>query len=65
MHYKIDIALNGKHFFATAPHSLTDEPAARRAYATLCEKFPAAEGYSATLTRWETLGRTLDYRPHN
>lgn len=65
MYFEINVALNGRHFFATAPRSLTNEPAARSAYAVLCEKFPAAEGYGVTLARFEAIGRTLDYRPHN
>lgn len=59
MYYEINVALNGRHFFATAPRSLTDEKAARTMFELFRAKFPEAEGYSLTLSRLEAFGHTL------
>ncbi len=57
-HYTINVSLNGRHFFATAPHSLpiTDTDKAHALLATMREKFPAAEGYAIDMVRWECQG---------
>jgi len=59
MYYEINIAKNGKHYFATAPQSLSDFLAANELYKDLIIKFPPSEGYNLTLTRWEKTGKVL------
>jgi hypothetical protein len=56
MHYEINVALNGSHLFATHKRSLTNEQGARECFALFAQKFPASEGYSLELTRWDTQG---------
>ena len=46
MYYEINIALNGKHFFATHKRSITDFETFLKVFSTLNEKFPEKEGYS-------------------
>lgn len=46
MHYEINIALNGRHFFATDKRSITNLETFLKVFAVLNEKFPESEGYS-------------------
>lgn len=62
MHYTINVALNGKHFFATAGHSLRTAFDAARLFTLFIEKFPAIDGYDVTCTRWEQAGQHLSHQ---
>lgn len=59
MNYVINVALNGKHFFATAERSATTEWQAALLFTAIREKFPEADGYSVTCTQWETVGHPI------
>ena len=50
MNYEINIALNGSHFFATQPRSITDMEKLQSAFKILTLKFPAEEGYSLSVS---------------
>lgn len=56
MYYEINVALNGRHFFATAPRSITDKHTACAIMVLFREKFPEVDGYDVTCTLWETVG---------
>lgn len=45
MYYEINIALNGKHFFATDGRSITDAETFLKVFDILNKKFPEEEGY--------------------
>ena len=62
MYYIINVALNGKHLFATAEHSARDASEAARLFTLFIEKFPAIDGYDVTCTRWEQAGQRLSYQ---
>lgn len=61
MHYELNVSLNGKHFFATAPHSIRDAWTAALLFTTFREKFPEVDGYQVTCTRWESVGTHLSF----
>lgn len=60
MYYEINVALNGRHFFATDKRSLTNKDAMERVYKVLKEKFPPEEGYDILVSRNETYGTYVD-----
>jgi hypothetical protein len=60
MHYIINVALNGKHFFATAEHSLQDPAKAQVVAKAIKEAFPADKGYSVVMSRWESAGWNVE-----
>lgn len=45
MYYEINVAKNGRHFFATAERSITDKQKLKMAIKIFKEKFPLSEGY--------------------
>lgn len=61
MSYVINVTLNGKHFFATADRSASTAWQASLLFTTFLEKFPKADGYEVTCTRWETAGQQIPY----
>lgn len=60
MYFEINVALNGRHYFATAERSLRDEASARQVAEDLRRRFPEHEGFSITLTRYETVGYRME-----
>lgn len=58
-HYQINVALNGRHFFATTPHSIRTADDLLKVLPTIKAKFPEAEGFKITVTHWETRGRDI------
>lgn len=54
MYYDINVSLNGRHFFATAPRSIDNLEKAQRVYDVFKIKFPESAGYKITVTRYET-----------
>lgn len=61
-HYEINVALDGKHLFATHERSLTTAKVAKEVYDKLVEAFPKNEGYSVEISYWETVGRGVNPR---
>ena len=60
MYYEINVALNGKHLFATAKRSLTSELRMKECLKVFMEKFPESEGYSISVERIECVVNVLD-----
>ena len=60
MYYEIIVALNGKHFFATAERSVTTSWELERVLAVFREKFPATEGYNIIVTKWSKIGEEIN-----
>lgn len=59
MYYEINVTLNGRHFFATAERSITDQTTFMNMFYVFKEKFPESEGYHITATRIETIGHNI------
>lgn len=59
MYYEINIALNGKHFFATDERSIRTEWELKRVLEVLVQKFPKEEGYDITVSHWEKYGKNI------
>ena len=60
MYYEINVALHGKHFFATDKRSITTERALKEVYRVIKEKFPVEEGYDILVSQTETTGKYID-----
>jgi len=56
MYYEINVSLNGRHFFATAPRSITYGSRLADMIEIFLKKFPAEEGYQITVSKFETTG---------
>lgn len=63
MHYRINVAKDGKHFFATASHSLTTTDEAQSVYKEISERFPEEEGFEVTVVLVEAFGKPVDWAP--
>lgn len=59
MNYEINVAKNGKHFFATTARSATDEQTARKLFDDIKARFPESEGFSVSCTRWDCVGHKV------
>lgn len=60
MYYEINVSLNGKHFFATADRSIRDCGKLKEVYTVFVEKFPVSEGYSISVTEYQTVGKSIN-----
>lgn len=60
MYYEINVALNGRHFFATAERSITDKQKLKDVYKVFKEKFPKEEGYEISVTYWKQYGEHIN-----
>ena len=60
MYYEINVALYGKHFFATHERSIRTESELRKALEVFTQKFPKEEGYDISVGYWEKRGRKLN-----
>lgn len=58
--YEINIALNGKHFFATHERSIRSFEDLVSMVKILKSKFPESEGYEISAYSIETTGKLLD-----
>ena len=60
-YYEINVAKDGRHFFATAPRSLPDTRPGRmmEVLAVFREKFPESDGYEISVSRWEIVGHSV------
>jgi len=61
-HYEFNIALDGKHLFATAERSVVTYAHAVTLHKILKRKFPMTEGYEVTCTHWEASGTRVDFK---
>lgn len=59
MHYSINVAKNGKHYFATADYSVTSEAQAKDMFEHFKKVFPTEEGYSISVTQYELRGARI------
>lgn len=50
MYYEINVALNGKHYFATHKRSITTEHQLQDIVLTFATKFPEEEGYEISIS---------------
>jgi len=55
-YYEINVALDGQHFFATAPRSTQNENQARELVKSFRRRFPESEGFQITCTFWKSEG---------
>lgn len=60
MYYEINVACNGKHFFATAERSITNPWDLKEKLKVFIQKFPESEGYKLSVTKWKKTGETLE-----
>lgn len=60
MHYEINVARNGQHFFATAERSITTRAKLLEVFDEMKRAFPAAKGYTLSVSEQQTVGRQLD-----
>lgn len=58
-YYEINVALNGKHLFATAERSIRDRNKMEEMYKLFEQKFPKSEGYTLDVTLWENHGHII------
>ena len=54
MHFEINIAKNGSHFFATAERSITSESHLARVYTELAQSFTREKGFCISVSRHQT-----------
>lgn len=59
MNFRINVSLNGHHFFATGDHSCQDRKSAQAVYNAISNKFPASEGYEVSVSYWEMRGQNM------
>lgn len=63
MYYEINISENGRHLFATAKHSITDEKKLKIVYDKLSTAFPVPQ-YLITVLRYEITGVAVEGYPN-
>lgn len=61
MYYRINVSLNGRHFFATADHSITTELQAKAIMKDFKQRFTAGEGFEITCTLWQKVGHDQNF----
>ena len=59
--YRINVAQNGRHFFATDPESTWTKEKAKELYKTIKKKFPESEGYTIMVTYWYSIGEHVEF----
>ena len=60
MYYEINVALNGKHFFATHERSITNYDKLKIVFAELDKRFPSEEGFELGVSRRSLSGSDVD-----
>lgn len=60
MYFEVLVTLNGRHFFATAERSIRDRVTLEKVVSVFRECFTAENGYEITVTRWETVGTSVE-----
>lgn len=64
-YYEINVALNGKHLFATSERSCTTRSECEKVFSIIKKKFPKSEGYDVAVTYWDCVGRPLETKREN
>jgi hypothetical protein len=59
-YFEVNVSLNGKHLFATAPRSARSAFELKRLLKVLRQQFPYKEGFEVTCTKWESSGTVVD-----
>jgi hypothetical protein len=62
-YYEINVAKNGRHFFATSERSLNYRDDYEKVLKVMLEKFPEIEGYSVTARLNHAYGEPLSIEP--
>ena len=57
MHYEINVAKDGRHFFATAERSITNKADAKKLLTHFILAFPVDHGFTVTITEIKKVGR--------
>lgn len=60
-HYEINVAKNGRHFFATAERSCVTEEKAREVVKELRTRFPESEGFEVSCVYTKVGGCVMDF----
>ena len=60
MYYEINVTKDGKHFFATAPRSITTKEELKRVWKTLIAVYKQIDGYELSITKYETIGTPVE-----
>lgn len=60
MRYEINVSDGGRHFFATAPRSITSTVKLIEVYDALLAAFPPEKGFVITVTQYREIGDTVD-----
>ena len=60
-HFEINVALNGRHFFATAPRSARWEEDAKKLYKEIKTRFPEKDGFEVSVTEWKGTGHGVKF----
>jgi hypothetical protein len=60
-YYRINVALNGRHFFATGEGSVTDRESAHKVWQEIVKRFPESEGFTVTVTHWQVRGQQINF----
>lgn len=60
MEYEINVALNGRHLFATHERSLQSKYQIKKCLEIFIEKFPESEGYKISVEKWEKTGKNIE-----
>lgn len=58
--YEINVALNGRHFFATHERSIVSLEDLKKIYPILSAKFPEVEGFNIKVCKTSTKSEYLD-----
>ena len=61
-YYEINVSLNGRHLFATAPRSAWTEADVDRIMKVFIKKFPEEEGYKIFVEYWKCSGEFIDWK---
>ncbi len=59
-HYEINVAKDGKHFFATSERSATTTEDAQKVFEEISKRFPTQEGFTTTITHYEIAGKMIN-----
>jgi len=60
MYYKINVAKDGRHFFATAENSVHSEEKLKEVVKVFRQKFPESEGYKISAMLVQTIGSEVE-----
>jgi hypothetical protein len=58
-HFEINVSLDGRHLFATAPRSCTTEAEAKHVLEHIKLAFKDRPGFKISITHWECRGRRV------